>query len=341
MSIIFKTRLFTAAFFLLLSYAAYTQLHGYAIWMPATIIPILLALQVFLNDLLELYLTHKVRVRGKTYAAFFAPGTIAHEVSHLLAVLASGGEVVEARLWQPNPRSGVLGYVNYSQPKDKWSVPRSLAIAFAPLAGCGLLILAMVVAQNPDVLWTSFTYGLDSVSEASLEMLSAFYFFDFTSPLLWLALYLKVCFALGCAPSSQDFKGFGKSLYQHPFSTLVLLLLAYLVIQGGESTVSLYGVTVSEIILAGANAVILVQLASVTVLAASIPLLATFSAYSKLKPALKAAAIALPLLFYLIAVRLLNRMPQQTATVSVTLFLLLLLLFRYKSYFFKSIIKPR
>ena len=96
------------AVLLLFSYRVWIVLEPYKLRALATLIPVLFALQVFINDTLEAILSSKF-YRTWWFKFIIAPGTILHELCHLLAALASGCKVSSVSLFRINPASGTMG----------------------------------------------------------------------------------------------------------------------------------------------------------------------------------------------------------------------------------------
>ena len=139
--LLFMTRVKVILFFGLASYGLFRLTEGYALQPYVAFLPALLAVQIFLSDFLHLYLEYEVRVGRRWFNLLIAPGTILHELSHLFAAVFTGCYITRVSLFKPNPRTGLLGFVEYTQPRDKWIVFRNFLVGFAPFFGCGLILL--------------------------------------------------------------------------------------------------------------------------------------------------------------------------------------------------------
>jgi len=236
------------AAFAVLSFALWTVLEGFSHRTALTAIPLLFAAQVALSDALENVLSSRVSFGSRAFAIIIAPGTILHEFCHLLVALATGCTVTKAALFRPNPRTGVLGYVSYTQPLDKWVVLREFAIGFSPFFGCGLVLLAFNSFLGGDVM--------DAVTGSPIEGLRGFTGLagrladsifsqageaDLTKPAALLAVWIQLCLTLGAAPSTEDFKGAFTSLWRHLISAAIFILLMAVLIMASDERIPIWG----------------------------------------------------------------------------------------------------
>lgn len=286
LAMLLQIRFFTILVFLAVSYGVWVLGEGLMLRFFLAIIPALFALQVFLNDVLELYLTVQLNVRSRWFTLLIAPGTVLHELCHLSVAVVTGCKITDVSLFRRNPTTNVLGYVAYRQPADSWSVFRDLVIGFAPFFGCGLLLLlvfGVIEANTPLDLLSVPKIGVGKVDFGEL----AYYIYDLgmsflkqfsllsVYPWLWILLYLELCFSLGSAPSGQDFKGTLKTAFWHPISLLFLMVLCFGFLYLTENLQFFGGYEESfrEGVLSIFNWIVLVQLASVAMLILSMPLI--------------------------------------------------------------------
>ena len=141
----FKSRVLAVSCLMTLSWLLWHFLEGFDYRMMFAAIPLLFTAQITLSDALENILISKVGYRTKWFTLLLAPGTILHELCHLMAALATGCTVTKAALFKPNPSTGVLGFVSYTQPDDKWVVFREFIVGFAPFFGCGLCLFLLSI----------------------------------------------------------------------------------------------------------------------------------------------------------------------------------------------------
>lgn len=226
---VFRMRLLPTLLLLTVSWGLWRVLVGHPVRVYFTVIPVLLAFQVFLNDLLEVMLP-----KNRWFTFLMAPGTILHELSHAFAAALTGCDIKDISLFTLNPRTNVLGYVEYAQPKDKWTVLRDLIIGFAPFFACGMLLVLVFIYLQPDTrVFYSFDLsrvrGAEDFIDASFLFLKSFYTqalrLVLKNPTLLVLIYLGFCFGLGSAPSSIDFQESFGSLLKYPLSTLFLLIV--------------------------------------------------------------------------------------------------------------------
>jgi len=239
----------TTAFFMLSACGLWYVLDGFAYRMLFTALPSLFGLQVLLSDILEALLVSKVGYRTKWFALLIAPGTILHELAHLFAALATGCTVTKAALFSPNPRTGVLGYVAYTQPKDKYIVLREFIVGFAPFFGCGILLLVSNTLLSGGL--ASFVDGepiadfgglLDFVLGVWSSVISFLSSADYGRTAVLALIYLQACFAVGAAPSPADLKGAFSSLYRHIISALFFIAILAFIVLASDNRLGLGGI---------------------------------------------------------------------------------------------------
>jgi hypothetical protein len=193
----------------------------------ASLIPFLLSLQILLKDASIFYLGKIARPYSRFWKFLLAPGTILHELSHASAVILCGGKIKRIQLFNPDPSTGTLGWVEYSSPEDAWITLRDLIVAFAPFFGCGIFVFLILLLIQPSIL----------VEPSLLSFLKNF---QFESPLAWIAGYLILCSGFGAAPSPEDFKSSFRTAIKHPFGTFVVGCIIFLLIYFGEKLLFIY-----------------------------------------------------------------------------------------------------
>lgn len=152
-------------------------------------------------------------------------GTPIHELSHVLVGKLCGIEITEVKLWDPDPKAGVLGYVRYVvPPMDLRHLPAVLGTFFmgiAPLFGGALVLLLALhwLAPRPDIAWTEAERLAQLVQGASPEavgrgffaLLGQVYQAVFAqgagSWRPWLLLYVTLAVGSHLAPSRPDLEG--------------------------------------------------------------------------------------------------------------------------------------
>lgn len=177
-------------------------------------------------------------------------GTPIHELSHAAMCIVFFHRIDKMVLFNPNPRTGVLGYVQHAyNPQNPWSKVGCAFIGLAPLFGGALaLILAMHFLVPSDPLGSlkglgnaAFASSSGPIDQAVAAMrlstavfTKTFTSHNFTTPQFWLFLYLVLCIGTHIAPSKEDFAG----SYSGFGAAIVALLLINVVahVSGGAHT---------------------------------------------------------------------------------------------------------
>ncbi len=286
-----SNRTTTVLLLVILSYLLWIYLEDYTIRPYASFIPLLFALQVFLSDMIEFYIIKRMTFGSEWFTLFIAPGTILHELSHFIVAFFSGCYITGLSLFKPNPRTGMLGCVSYRTPMDKWSVLREYAIAFAPFFGCGTLMVLINYILGGDLAYVVDSIGFDVPDQfidafimTASSLISSLLSMDYTDFFSYILLYLQMCFALGAAPSSYDFKGSFEMIYKNPLSTLFTLLFLWLMLFLSEEQLLIGGLEwyIAEGIQGFFRFVVTILLASSTLLILLFPIAFIFSSFGEL-----------------------------------------------------------
>jgi len=315
--------------FVLLGLVSWYLLEGFEIRAYVALIPFLFAIQISLNDLLELYVVG--RLRKNMFNLVIAPGTVAHELSHLIAAMLTGCEIRRVRLFSPDSRTGSLGYVEYAPERDGFEFLRNLVVAFAPFFGCGILLILLLNVSSAITGDNLLDFGVvdleDSFSIIIRNFLNQFNYLD-AYPAILLIVYLQLCLGLGSAPSSQDFRVSLRSLRRRWISVMLLLLLAVSLIMTGEYAHLLgdYGVQLSGAVRTGLRFSVVVLSVSILFIVLSIPFVFAIIKFSEIGTTGKLISLIITLLMLIIT---------NSVVLSVCVFLLLLLLIRYQRVFLK------
>jgi len=293
-----------------------------------SLIPVLFAIQISLNDVLELYILK--RAGRNLFSLVIAPGTIAHELSHLVAAVITGCEIKRVNLFRLNSRTGTLGYVEYSSRRDEFEFLRNLIVGFAPFFGCGLLLILLLNIGNSITGENLLDVNVDLEGSVFLiieKFLNQFYYLD-SYPVILIILYLQLCLGLGSAPSSQDFRISGRSLRGKWLSVVLLLLVVASVIIVGEYAQALgdYGTKISETIKLGFRFSVIVLLISVMFLLLSVPFIFILMKFSEIGTVGKISTLVISGIALILT---------DSFLLSGGAFLLFLLVFRYQWVFLK------
>jgi len=330
-----KWRIVVVMIFLASSFFLWALLDGYRLRWEMTLIPLFFAIQILLADLVEYYVLNYMGLKGRWFSVVMAPGTILHELSHLMAALFTGCTITDVSFFKFNPRSNVLGYVNYAQPKDKWIVLRSFLVGFAPFLGCGIMLVLLNMLLNGVIVLDDFN-SVDAISENFIHLVSSYYTTSANPLFLALVAYLSVCFALGSAPSMVDIKEFFYSMPKHIFSFLFFLGLLYTIVHLGEIDLALFGYRISDVTVFLFDLSIYVQLTSISVFIASIPLLLASDKFIELSLQKRLLVFLTTILVYLISKIIFNTSDVYSTILAAVAFITSLVFLRWPTLFFKS-----
>lgn len=150
-------------------------------------------------------------------------GTPIHELSHAAMCIVFGHKINKIVLHDPNPRTGIMGYVQHSyNPKNPWAKLGCFFIGIAPLLGGALVLcLAMYFLVPSRPLSDLASFGNRAFAHASgpfdqavaaLKMSSAIFLDtlrveNFERVQFWLFLYVVLCIGMHISPSRADFAG--------------------------------------------------------------------------------------------------------------------------------------
>ena len=156
-------------------------------------------------------------------------GTPIHELSHAIMCLIFGHRIEEIKLYDPDPDSGTLGYVNHSfNERNLYHQIGNFFIGIAPILGGSGILLLLMRFMTPDVhagVISEFELGF-SVSgffESWWNIIK--YVFDFgnmSSGLWWLFIVLAISISSHMELSGADIVG---SLKGFSFLAGVLLIV--------------------------------------------------------------------------------------------------------------------
>ena len=146
-------------------------------------------------------------------------GTPVHELSHVLMCLLFRHRIDKVALFEPDEKSGRLGYVKHSYRSKSWFEELGNPfIAIAPLIGGSLVLLILVrtfygdaisldtfksagvMGDSPMKLWDSVKLILGNVFRPA----------HFATIKFWVFVYLVLCVGSHMAPSRTDYYGAGK-----------------------------------------------------------------------------------------------------------------------------------
>ncbi|MEZ6184829.1 MAG: hypothetical protein R3F62_07450 [Planctomycetota bacterium] len=170
------------------------------------------------------WLSHGLGPRAVIYWTGWL-GTPIHECSHALVGYATGVKIHEVRLFDPDPQTGVLGYVRWEEPPLRWNrlhaVVGSFLMGVAPLFGGALVLLLLLrfLCPDPDAAWRAAAHfadvarsgspraAVDGLGELLRGVYSAVFAHGWGSWRAWVFLYLALAVGSHLAPSSADISG--------------------------------------------------------------------------------------------------------------------------------------
>ena len=155
-------------------------------------------------------------------------GTIIHETGHALMCFPFGHKITDIELFNLNPNTGTLGFVNHSyNPKNTWAVVGNFFISIGPLILGSLVVyfsayflvskVFFVSFENLNISFTHFT-SLNAFKSLVIESKNLYLQFSnllFTIENLnnwkfWLFIYILITVGGNMTLSPADIKGASK-----------------------------------------------------------------------------------------------------------------------------------
>ena len=146
-------------------------------------------------------------------------GTPIHEMSHVLMCRLFRHRIHEVAFFEPDEKSGRLGYVRHSCQKNNWFEELGNPfIAIAPLIGGSVVLLIMVHVFYGSLIADPSMVSESTASQSKSDLLdsvsnvlgSVFRPEHFATLKFWIFNYLVLCVGSHMAPSRSDYRGAGR-----------------------------------------------------------------------------------------------------------------------------------
>ncbi len=170
-------------------------------------------------------------------------GTPIHELSHALMCWVFRHEIKEIALFEPDQKSGRLGYVLHTfDPRNRFQRVGNLFIGIAPLIGGSIVLAVLLWMFYPDAARGAIELtGQDaegSLLQKSFGIVTAVFgevinFRNLVTPRFWVFIYLVLCVGTHMAPSPSDYEGASNGAFI--FGGLLLSGVLILAIAGVDS----------------------------------------------------------------------------------------------------------
>ena len=178
-------------------------------------------------------------------------GTPLHELSHAAMCVLFRHKIVELKLFEPDLKTGRLGYVKHSWGKNWYEEVGNVFIGVAPLMGGALGLFFLLFMFYPEVLKN----GVSALREQGSGVSTWGATWNATTTILagvcqwtnlftgrfWLFVYLVLCVGTHMAPSRSDYDGAKRGVTL--LAMIVFTAVALLCLVTGNSSTLLPAVT--------------------------------------------------------------------------------------------------
>ncbi|MEM7452922.1 MAG: hypothetical protein AAF456_01080 [Planctomycetota bacterium] len=176
-------------------------------------------------------------------------GTPVHELSHALMCVLFRHKIDELALFEPDRRTGRLGYVKHSFRRGNWFQELgNVFIGMAPLAGGSIALALLLWMFYPDAAGAAIESGkgeesatglaaaFDLMTGSALAVCSEILNWQNLFTLrFWVFMYLVLCVGGHMAPSASDYAGASRGV----FLLLVIVVIVVLILALVQTDVSL------------------------------------------------------------------------------------------------------
>ena len=193
----------------------------------------------FLERLIQMRLASRFGWKSVLWTGWL--GTPIHELSHAILCKVFRHKILEMELFEPDVRSGRLGFVRHSWNTGNWfEEVGNFFIGLAPLVGGSMALGGLLWFFYPDAVSNIFSSsgfgnGAEVTGDSSVtsmifgsakslvgDLLSPAHLFTWQ---FWLFTYLVLCVGSHMAPSRSDYDGASRGVSMVVFAVIGCLLL--------------------------------------------------------------------------------------------------------------------
>lgn len=209
------------------------EIVGQTLWLLLVLVAPFVAFTVlihFLERLIQLRLAGRFGWKSVLWTGWL--GTPIHELSHAIVCRMFRHKILELALFEPDLRSGRLGFVRHSWNRGNWfEEVGNFFIGLAPLVGGSLVLAGLLWFFYPEAAENMISNSgkkytiVSSVTSLFQDLLSPKQFFSWK---FWLFTYLVLCVASHMAPSVSDYEGASRGVWMVVFALVLVLVVVSL-----------------------------------------------------------------------------------------------------------------
>lgn len=161
-------------------------------------------------------------------------GTPIHELSHAFMCRVFNHKIDEIALFEPDQRSGRLGFVRHSFKTGNWYQELgNFFIGIAPLIGGSVVLVLLLWLFFPTAIEGAFAASKEASMNGPVEQLMAiitavaeeiFAGKNLVTGRFWLFVYFVLCVGGHMAPSPSDYEGASRGVYLVGAGLLILTI---------------------------------------------------------------------------------------------------------------------
>ena len=220
----------------------FLEIIGQTFWLMLVLVAPFVVFTIlihFLERLIQMRLASRFGWKSVLWTGWL--GTPIHELSHAILCKAFGHKILEMELFEPDIKSGRLGFVRHSWDKRNWfEEVGNFFIGMAPLVGGSIALGTLLWFFYPDAVSNMITNSgivggeevVEKTSFASMifasvrsllqDLLSPSHFITWQ---FWLFTYFVLCVGSHMAPSRSDYDGAGRGVWMVILGIVGCLLL--------------------------------------------------------------------------------------------------------------------